>query len=96
VWSVILIVSTVHSATVSADSAALTSGLVAVSAPESRGAAMAIYSMAGFGAASAGSFAVGGLLDLLGGESVVNWTIAFAVIGAPNVVSAVVLGRARR
>jgi MFS family permease len=96
VWSVILIVSIVHSATVSADSAALTSGLVAVSAPESRGAAMAIYSMAGFGAASAGSFAVGGLLDLLGGESVVNWTIAFAVIGAPNVVSAAVLGRARR
>ena len=95
-WVVILIMSLVHSATVSADSAALTSGMVAVSAPESRGTAMALYSMAGFGAASLGSFAVGGLLDLLGGESVLNWTIGFALIGAPNVVSALVVGRARR
>lgn len=96
VWSAILILSVVHSATVSADSAALTSGLVAVSAPESRGTAMALYSTAGFAAASAGSFAVGGLLDLLGGESVLNWTIAFALIGAPNVLSALVLRRARK
>ena len=96
VWPLILIASLVHSATVSADSAALTSGLVAVSAPESRGTAMALYSTAGFAAASAGSFAVGALLDLLGGESILNWTIAFALIGAPNVVSAVVLRRASR
>jgi hypothetical protein len=57
---------------------------------------MALYSTAGFAAASAGSFAVGALLDLLGGESILNWTIAFALIGAPNVVSAVVLRRASR
>lgn len=96
VWSVILTLSVVHSATVSADSAALTSGLVAVSAPEHRGTAMALYSTAGFAAASAGSFAVGGLLDLLGGESIANWTIAFALIGAPNVLSALVVRRARK
>jgi len=38
----------------------------------------------------------GGLLDLLGGEAVVNWTFAFALMGAPNVLSAPVLAKARR
>jgi hypothetical protein len=57
---------------------------------------MALYSMAGFAAASAGSFVVGGFLDLLGGESIANWTLAFAVMGAPNLVGAAALARARR
>lgn len=94
-WGVVLMVGVAYSALVSADSAALTSGIVAVAPPESRGTAMAVYSMAGFAAASAGSFAVGALLDALGGQSVASWTIAFAVIGASNVLGALVLHRAR-
>lgn len=73
---IVLLVSAIYASTISADSAALTSGIVAVSPPESRGTAMALYSMAGFAAASAGSFVVGGFLDLLGGESIANWTLA--------------------
>jgi MFS family permease len=90
-WTVILLAAVVSSVFVSADSAALTSGLVAVSPPESRGTAMAIYSMAGFAAASAGAFAVGALLDLLGGQSVTSWIVAFGVMGAPNLAGAFVL-----
>jgi predicted MFS family arabinose efflux permease len=90
-WVVILAVSVIYSALVSADSAALTAGLVAVSPPGSRGTAMALYSMAGFAAASAGSAAVGGLLDLLGGESVRSWTIALAALGAANLLGAAIL-----
>ncbi len=92
-WTVILIAAVISSAFVSADSAALTSGIVAVSPPESRGTAMAIYSMAGFAAASAGAFAVGVLLDLLGGQSTTSWMIAFGVMGASNLVGALVLWR---
>jgi MFS family permease len=94
-WPVVLAAGVVHSVFVSADSAALTSGLVAVSPPESRGTAMAVYSTAGFAAASAGSFAIGAMLDLLGGQSMLSWAIAFGIIGAPNLVGAVVLVRAR-
>lgn len=90
-WTVILIAAVISSAFVSADSAALTSGIVAVSPPESRGTAMAIYSMAGFAAASAGAFAVGALLDLLGGQSTTSWMIVFGVMGASNLVGALVL-----
>jgi MFS family permease len=94
-WAIVLAIAVVYSAFISADSAALTSGIVAVSPPESRGTAMAVYSTAGFAAASAGSFAVGALLDVLGGQTVVNWTIAFAAMGASNVIGAVLLARAR-
>jgi predicted MFS family arabinose efflux permease len=90
-WAVILIAAIISSAFVSADSAALTSGIVAVSPPESRGTAMAIYSMAGFAAASAGAFAVGALLDLLGGQSIMSWIVAFGVMGASNLVGAFLL-----
>jgi predicted MFS family arabinose efflux permease len=94
-WAVVIVMAVVYTVFISADSAALTSGIVAVSPLESRGTAMALYSMAGFAAASAGSFAVGALLDLLGGQSTASWTLAFAMIGGSNIVGAIVLGRAR-
>jgi predicted MFS family arabinose efflux permease len=87
-WTLILIAALFYSAIVSADSAALTSGLVAVAPPESRGTAMAIYSTCGFAAASAGSAMVGSILDLAGGESVASWTVAFSVLGTANLLSA--------
>jgi hypothetical protein len=77
------------------DSAALTSGLVASSPPQSRGTAMALYSMAGFGTASVASFAIGGVIDLLGGQSVTSWAVAFAVIVSSNVLGAALLARRR-
>src|SRR5688572_28442560 len=94
-WTIVVTMAVAYTAFVSADSAALTSGIVAVAPPESRGTAMAVYSMAGFAAASAGSFAVGALLDLLGGQSSASWALAFAMIGGSNIVGAIVLGRVR-
>ena len=92
-WALLLSVALVHHALVMSDSAALTSGLVAVSPPQSRGTAMAIYSMAGFGTASVASFAIGGVLDLSGGQSTFSWPIAFAVMVSSNVVGAWLLRR---
>jgi MFS family permease len=94
-WALILTVSTLHHALVMSDSAALTSGLVTVSPPHSRGTAMAVYSMAGFGTASVASFAIGGVLDIAGGQSVVSWPLAFAVMVSSNILGAVLLARAR-
>jgi MFS family permease len=95
-WMAIVSAGIVYSACISADSAALTAGIVAVAPPAGRGTAMAVYSTAGFAAASAGSAVVGIVLDAMGGESVTTWTIAFAMLGASNVVGAMVLaGRSR-
>ena len=94
-WIVILLVCLVYHALVMGDSAALTSGLVAVSPPQSRGTAMAMYSMTGFAAASAGSFAVGALLDALGGQSLASWGVAFVAVGASNLLGVLLLWRAR-
>ena len=90
-WGLLIVAICFHSALISADSAALTSGIVDVAPPASRGTAMAIYSTLGFAAASAGTFAVGFTLDLLGGQSLASWTIAFVVIAAPNLIGALAL-----
>jgi MFS family permease len=90
-WIALIASVCVYSALISADSAALTSGIVAVAPPASRGTAMAIYSTLGFAAASAGTFAVGLMLDALGGQSVLSWAAAFAIMTAPNVVGALVV-----
>jgi MFS family permease len=95
-WSVIIIVVCAYSALISADSAALTSGVLDVAPPASRGTAMAVYSTLGFAAATAGTFAVGAALDLLGGQSTSSWMAGFIVMGLPNLVGAVAVGRASR
>lgn len=92
-WWLVIFAVCAYNAVISADSAALTSGIVAVAPTASRGTAMAIYSTLGFAAASAGTFAVGLTLDLLGGQSVMSWTVAFAIMSAPNVVGALAIRR---
>jgi len=94
-WWLILTVSLIHHAFVMGDSAALTSGLVAVSPAQSRGTAMALYSMTGFGAASIASFAIGAVLDALGGQSPLSWSVAFFAMVATNVLGAALLARGR-
>jgi MFS family permease len=95
-WSVAIAAVCVYSALISADSAALTSGVLDVAPRESRGTAMAVYSTLGFAAATAGTFAVGAVLDLFGGQSVASWTIAFAIMGAPNLFAAAAVNKASR
>ena len=92
-WWILIVAVCGYNAVISADSAALTSGIVAVAPPASRGTAMAIYSTLGFAAASAGTFAVGLTLDLLGGQSVMSWTVAFAIMSVPNLVGAFAIRR---
>jgi MFS family permease len=95
-WTLILGVSLIHHGLVMADSAALTSGLVAVAPVQSRGTAMALYSMGGFGAAALASFATGAVLDALGGQSVVSWSLAFVVIVGANLVGVLILAQGRK
>ncbi len=87
-WALIIAAVVLYSALISADSAALTSGILHVAPPASRGTAMAVYSTLGFATASAGTFAVGVLLDAMGGQSVVSWALAFALMSVPNAVGA--------
>ena len=95
-WSLVIVAVCAYSAFISADSAALTSGILDVAPAASRGTAMAMYSTLGFAAATAGTFAVGALLDLLGGQSTFSWTLAFAMMGAPNLLGALAISKASR
>jgi MFS family permease len=81
---------------ISADSASLTSGILHVAPVASRGTAMAVYSTLGFASASAGTFAVGALLDLMGGQSAASWGVAFALMSVPNIVGAWAIARTER
>lgn len=72
---------------VMADSAALTAGVVAAAAPAERGATMAVYSVAGFAAASVAPLVFGTVLDLAGGAARERaWVLAFASLAAPSLV----------
>jgi MFS family permease len=95
-WGLLILAVCGYSAFISADSAALTSGIVDVAPPASRGTAMAVYSTLGFAAASAGTFVVGWTLDLLGGQSTLSWAVAFALMSAPNCLGALMLKTASR
>ncbi len=61
-----------------ADSAALTAGAVGTAEPGRRGATLAVHGMLGFGGGFVGPLLLGVILDLLGGETVIDWGIAFA------------------
>jgi predicted MFS family arabinose efflux permease len=94
-WPFIILAAIVYHALIMGDSAALTAGLISVSPAQSRGTAMALYSTAGFAAASAGSFATGAVLDAMGGQSVYSWSVAFVVVSASNLLGALMLRHAR-
>lgn len=63
-----------------ADSATLTAGTVGASEPERRGATLAVHSLTGYGMGFVGSVALGVILDVMDGESVLAWGVAFAHI----------------
>ncbi|HWY73402.1 MAG TPA: MFS transporter [Burkholderiaceae bacterium] len=66
---------------VMADSAALTAGLVAAAPPAQRGAALAVYSLLGFGAGFVAPMVFGATLDAAGGGPF-SWVPAFATLSA--------------
>ena len=86
-WFLTLAATAVYNVTVMADSASLTAGLVANSDPARRGAAMALYSLGGFGAGFVAPVVFGSVLDWAGGgQSVWAWALAMGVLGAGGLV----------
>jgi predicted MFS family arabinose efflux permease len=79
------------------DSAAIHTGVITSTAPERRGAAMALQSLGGFAAASLGSVAAGLMLDITGGGStVLSWVLTFGFMGIAAALGAVLLHRIHR
>jgi hypothetical protein len=69
------------------DSSSLTAGSAGSAEPGQRGATLAVHSTLGYAGGFLGPLALGAVLDLLGGASVVGWGIAFG-----HVTVAVLLG----
>ena len=81
-WYWVIALMSLHYGCMLGDSAALTSGVVAVTPRELRGATMAVYSFLGFSAAFLAPLVFGVVLDLAGGnQSQIAWGLAFASIG---------------
>ena len=82
-WAVVLVLLTVYALLVMADSGTLTAGLVAAVPLELRGAALGLYSLAGFAGGMLGPALFGAALDLGGGQAgAAGWVWAHAAIGA--------------
>jgi MFS family permease len=82
-WWIILLILAVYNVSITADSAALTAGLVTATPAANRGSAMAVYSFLGFGGGFAAPMVFGAVLDLAGGKAnSPAWGFAFASLGA--------------
>ena len=82
-WSIVILLLIVYSMLVMAESATLTAGLVAAAPAELRGAALGLYSLAGFTGGMIGPSLFGLALDLAGGkQSPLAWVWGYAAIGA--------------
>lgn len=100
-WWIVFVLMAIHYGLMLGDSAALTSGAIASAPPEIRGAAMAVYSFAGFSAAFVAPLVFGIVLDLAGGnQNTLAWGLAFTSLGVLGVAAPLVrrlaLARARR
>ena len=82
-WSIVLAILALYSMLVMAESATLTAGLVAAAPAQLRGAAMGLYSLAGFGGGMLGPIVFGTALDAAGGGARAGaWLLAYAAIGS--------------
>jgi|SRR5262245_27728519 len=94
-WAIVLGLLVAYSMLVMADSATLTAGLVAAAPAAERGAALGLYSIAGFGGGLVGPVMFGAALDAAGGAgSIAAWALAYAAIGA-GCLAAPLVGRIR-
>ncbi|MCX7176857.1 MAG: MFS transporter [Proteobacteria bacterium] len=90
-WHTLLAVLLLYNVAVMADSAALTAGLIAAADPLRRGAAMAVYSMFGFGAGFLGPLLFGTVLDAGGGHLSANaWLFACGSLGLGSLLAPLV------
>jgi MFS family permease len=93
----LVVVAAIYFLTIMADSATLTAGVVAASDPAERGATMAVYSLAGFGAGFLAPLVFGAVMDGTGGETRrLAWGLAFASLAVPTMFVLPALIRTRR
>ena len=91
-WAIVIALLIVYSMLVMAESATLTAGLVAAAPVELRGAALGLYSLAGFAGGMLGPSLFGVALDMAGGKaSATAWAWAYGAIGAGCLVSPLVV-----
>jgi MFS family permease len=82
-WALVLALLMAHALLVMADSGTLTAGLVTTVPAELRGAALGLYSLAGFAGGMLGPSLFGLTLDLAGGQqSAAAWLCGYGAIGA--------------
>jgi MFS family permease len=84
-WWISLGLLTVYFMCVMADSAALTAGLVASAPAPQRDAALAIYSLLGFGAGFLAPMVFGATLDAIG-AGIPAWTVAFGTLSSAGLI----------
>jgi MFS family permease len=87
-WAVVLALLVLYSMLVMAESGTLTAGLVAAAPAELRGAALGLYSLAGFGGGLLGPIVFGAALDA---RSLIAWAAAYAAIGAGCIAAPLVV-----
>jgi MFS family permease len=96
-WALVLALLIVYSMLVMAESGTLTAGLVAAAPGELRGAALGLYSLAGFGGGLVGPVLFGAALDAAGGASGhLAWIAAYAAIGAGCLAAPLVVRMGKR
>jgi len=96
-YNAVVILCMVYTLFFQGDSAAIHTGVIISTAPQRRGAAMALQSLGGFAAASLGSVAAGFVLDISGaGSTVLSWVLTFGSMGIAAALGAVLLHRIHR
>jgi MFS family permease len=78
------------------DSSALTAGTVKAAAPGIRGATMGLHSMCGYAGGFVGPVGVGMVLDIIGPQNGIAWTLAFGHLALVTLLGLVVLRRLSR
>ena len=90
-WGIVLALLVGYSMLVMAESGTLTAGLVGAAPAELRGAAMGLYSLAGFAGGLLGPVVFGTALDAAGGATHAGaWIAAYGAIGAGCLVAPLV------
>jgi len=85
-----------YAGAISADSGALTAGVVAAARPGEQGATLAVYSLVGFAGGAVGPLAAGFALDVGGGLRMPGaWHLAFGAIVTGSALAAVAISRSR-
>ena len=80
-WGLAVALSLIYGVLMTGDSAALTAGTVGAAEPGQRGATLAMHSFIGFMGGIVGPPAVGAVLDVIGGNSIAGWGVAFFAVG---------------